>query len=86
MHEMSLMNNLLAKIEQLAKENNSNKVSKVCVTLGALAHISEDHFREHFVEGTTGTLAEGAELAVTMNDDINDPNAQEILLTSVDVQ
>ena len=85
MHEMSLINNLLAKIEQIAKENHSNKVSKVCVTLGALAHISEDHFREHFVEGTTGTLAEGAELVVTMNEDIHDPNAQEILLTSIDV-
>ena len=86
MHEMSLMNNLLAKIEQIAKENNSNKVSKVCVTIGALAHISEDHFREHFIEGTTGTIAEEAELFVTMNEDINDPNAQDILLTSIDVQ
>lgn len=86
MHEMSLMNNLLAKIEQIASENNSTKVSKVCVAIGALAHISEDHFREHFVEGTTDTVAENAKLIVTMNDDINDPNAQEILLTSVDVQ
>ena len=86
MHEMSLMNNLLAKIEQIAKENNSKKVSKVCVTIGALAHISEDHFREHFIEGTTGTIAEEAELFVTMNEDINDRNAQDILLTSVDVQ
>ena len=85
MHEMSLMNNLLAKIEQVANENKATRVSKVCVTIGALAHISEDHFREHFVEGTTGTLAENAELVVTMNDDINDPNAQEILLTSIDV-
>ena len=86
MHEMSLMNNLLAKIEQIANENNSTRVSKLCVTIGAFAHISEDHFREHFVEGTTGTVAENAELVVTMNDDINDLNAQEILLTSVDVQ
>ena len=86
MHEMSLMNNLLAKIEQIAKENNANKVSKVCVTLGALAHISEEHFREHFREGTTGTFAEGAELVATVDEDINNPNAQEILLTSVDVR
>ncbi len=86
MHEMSLMNNLLAKIEQIAKENNSNKVSKVCVTIGALAHISEDHFKEHFVEGTSGTIAESAELFVTMDEDTNNPNAQDILLTSIDVQ
>jgi hydrogenase nickel incorporation protein HypA/HybF len=86
MHEMSLMNDLLAKIEQIAKENNSGKVSKVCVTIGALAHISEDHFRDHFTEGTTGTIAEGAELSVAVNEDINDPNARDILLTSIDVQ
>ena len=86
MHEMSLMNNLLAKIEQIAKENNSTKVVKVCVTLGALAHISEDHFKEHFVEGTSGSIAEGAELFVTIDEDTNNPNAQDILLTSIDVQ
>lgn len=86
MHEFSLMNGLLQKIESVAKENNSNRVTKVEVELGALAHISADHFRDHFLEGIKGTVAQGAELIVRENTDEKDPNAQEIILKTIDVQ
>ena len=32
------------------------------VKLGALCHISPAHFRTHFVQGTHGTVAQGAQL------------------------
>lgn len=85
MHEFSLMADLLRKIEQLAKDADAAKVTKVKVKLGALSHITPDHFREHFNEAITGTVAEGALLAVEQCDDDKDPNAQDILLESVDV-
>lgn len=86
MHEMSLISNLLNKIETIAQEQQAPRVSRATVRLGALSHISADHFREHFVEGTKGTIAEGAQLDIEVSDDINDPNAQDILLLSVDVE
>ena len=86
MHEFSLMSNLLSKIDQIVKDNNAEKAVKVKVTIGAMAHISAEHFTEHFVHGTKGTVAEGAQLDVVMNEDENDPHAAEILLESVDVQ
>ena len=85
MHEMSLMNDLLKKIETIARENDVDKVMGVKVRLGALSHISADHFREHFIEGTKGTLAEGAELEVEVSEDIDDPHAQDILLLNVNI-
>ena len=85
MHEFSLMADLLRKIEELAKGANANKVTSVKVRLGALSHITPDHFREHFEEATVGTVAEGARLDVTMCERKDDPNAQDILLESVDV-
>ena len=48
MHEMSLISDLLKKIEELAKKQDSKKVIGVDVKLGALSHISGDHFKEHF--------------------------------------
>lgn len=85
MHEMSLMNDLVNKINGIAEEQKATKVTSVKVRLGALSHISADHFREHFIDGTKGTIAEGAQLETEVSEDINDPNAQDILLLGVDV-
>ena len=54
--------------------------------LGALAHISGKHFREHFEQAALGTLAEGARLDIDVATDQSDPHAQDILLQSVDVE
>jgi len=86
MHEMSLISNLLNKIEVLAKEQDATQISSVSVKLGALAHISAEHFKEHFETGTKGSLAEGAKLIIETSSDINDPNAQDILLKSIEVE
>lgn len=85
MHEFSLMADLLHKIEELAKDTNSEKVTGVKVQLGALSHITPDHFREHFEIAIVGTVAEGATLDVELSDDEHDPNALSIVLASVDI-
>lgn len=85
MHEFSLMADLLRKIEQLAQDARADKVTGVKVKLGALSHITPDHFREHFEAAIVGTIAEGATLDVEQSDDQGDPNAQDILLESVDI-
>ncbi|WP_019623828.1 hydrogenase maturation nickel metallochaperone HypA [Thioalkalivibrio thiocyanoxidans] len=85
MHEFSLMADLMRKIEQVATDHNAERVTRVRVWLGALSHITPEHFREHFEDGTRGTLAEGAELEVETSDDETHPEAQQILLRSLDV-
>jgi hydrogenase nickel incorporation protein HypA/HybF len=79
------MADLLGKIQQLAQDAKADKVMGVKVKLGALSHITPDHFREHFEAAIVGTIAEGATLDVEQSDDQGDPNAQDILLESVDI-
>lgn len=86
MHEFSLINDLMQKIATISHNEGGRRVVGVKVKLGALAHISADHFREHFEEAAMGTPAEGARLEVEAGDDENDPNAQDILLDSVEVE
>lgn len=86
MHEFSLMANLRDKIEVIAREQQAKRINKVFVQLGALCHISEDHFKEHFVEGMKGSVAEGAELHVDVLPDIHNPQAQDILLKSLEFE
>ncbi len=85
MHEFSLMADLLRKIEQVAADNGASRVVKVRVWLGALSHITPEHFRVHFEDGVRSTLADGAELEVETSDDESHPEAQQILLKSLDV-
>jgi hydrogenase nickel incorporation protein HypA/HybF len=86
MHEMSLMRDLLRKIDTLAAEQNAQRVTAVGVRIGALAHISAEHFREHFIDGTRGSIADNARLDIDMNDDTADPLAQSIVLTHIEVE
>jgi hydrogenase nickel incorporation protein HypA/HybF len=86
MHEFSLIASLLNKIEAIAREQQATKVTGVRVRLGALAHISADHLREHFEQGARGTIAEGARLDIIEKRDLTEPHAQEILLESVVVK
>ncbi len=86
MHEFSLIHDLMRKIETVAREHGGKKILGVKVRLGALAHISPEHFREHFVEASAGTIAAGAKLEVEQLTDQSDPHAQDILLESVEVE
>ena len=64
MHEFSLINDLMKKITNISLNEGGRRVVAVKVNLGALAHISPEHFREHFDEAALGTPAEGARLDV----------------------
>lgn len=85
MHEHSLMDNLMNKILSLAKKERAAQITKVSVKLGALSHMSPEHFREHFIISAKGTIAEQALLETEESRDLNDPYAQTILLKSIDV-
>ena len=86
MHEMSLMADLMRKIDTVAQEQEARRVTRVTVTLGALSHLSAAHFREHFEHAARGTISENAELDITVSSDTRDPRAQDIWLHSVDVE
>ena len=85
MHEFGLIKDLLNKIDEIADENKAESVAKVNVWLGALSHITPEHFKEHFDEESKGRRAEGAELVVEHSEDERHPQAQDILLTSLEI-
>lgn len=85
MHEASLISDLMNKLETVLQGQDEAEVLSVHVTLGALSHISPEHFREHFNAAVSGTRLAQARLEVKLMDDINDPRAQDIILESVEV-
>lgn len=86
MHERALMNDLMREIEDVARADGASRVTKIEVRLGALSHFTPEHFREHFVDASRGTLAEGAVVAATLATSIDDPKASGVVLESVEVE
>jgi hydrogenase nickel incorporation protein HypA/HybF len=86
MHEASLIANLMRQIDEIARTEDARRVVRVSVWLGALSHMSPEHFAEHFERAACGTLAEGAQLDVTVSADLGGANAQDLLLETVEVE
>jgi len=86
MHEASLTNDLVRKMVEIAKSENAGRVVRAEVWLGALSHMSPDHFKEHFKVSSVGSLAEGAELVIETSDDIAHSEAQSILLRRIETE
>lgn len=86
MHEASMTANLLRRIEAIAVAEKAARVAGVSVWLGALSHLSASHFIEHFQRAAAGTVAEGANLKLTVSDDLGHAQARDILLESVELE
>jgi hydrogenase nickel incorporation protein HypA/HybF len=86
MHERALMTDLMREIEEVARADGATRVTRVSVRLGALSHFTQEHFREHFVDASRGTLAEGAAVDAVLASDLDDPRATGVVLESVEVE
>jgi len=85
MHEASLISSLMRRIGEVAAAEGARRVTGVSVWLGALSHMSAEHFTEHFSRAAAGTLAAGARIHVIVSEDERHEHAQDILLESVEV-
>ena len=55
MHEFSLVDDLMRESQRIAPEEGASRISSVKAKLGALVHISREHFREAFEQAALGT-------------------------------
>ncbi len=86
MHETSLVAALVRRIQAAASAEGAQHVVGVSVWIGALCHMSPEHFAEHFERAAAGTAAAGARLEVTASDDTSHPDAQNVLLERIEVE
>jgi hydrogenase nickel incorporation protein HypA/HybF len=80
------MDDVIRKVLAVAEAEGADRVTLVRVHLGALSHFTPDHFRDHFVEASRGTVAEGAEIEATLGEDPVGANADGVIVESVVVK
>lgn len=86
MHEVKLVQDLIAKVATEAQKHRAVEVLTIEVWRGALCHCTVDQLADLFVELSEGTVAEGAHLLVHESDDPDDPRANDLLLVSVEME
>ena len=86
MHETVLVRDIVRRIGDLVHATNAHRVTGVKVWLGALSHLSAEHFREHFAIEARDKPAATAVLDIEISEDPNDPYAQHARLVSVDLE
>ena len=86
MHERALMVDVIRKLEQLAHDSGAARVVAVDVRLGALSHFTPAHFREHFVDASLGTIAEGASVRAVVDEEIDAATARDVVVEAVEVE
>jgi hydrogenase nickel incorporation protein HypA/HybF len=85
MHETGIVRDLVRRMDQAAREAGATRVSGASVWLGALSQFSPAHFRAHFDDEAHGTLAEGAVLRIEVSQDPLHPQAQSVMMQSLDL-
>jgi hydrogenase nickel incorporation protein HypA/HybF len=85
MHETALVRDVVHRIDDLARSTRARRVTRVKIWLGALSHLSPEHFRAHYEIEARDTAAAGAILDVEASADPDDPHAQHVRLESVDL-
>ena len=64
MHEMALAGSMLEIVERSARANGASRVTRVCLEVGALAHVMPEALVFCFDAVTRGSVAEGAQLEI----------------------
>ena len=85
MHERALMDDLVAKVLEVAEAERATRVVRIRARLGVLSHFTPEHFREHWVDASRGTVAEGAEVEASVDSELEGSAAQGVMLESVEV-
>jgi hydrogenase nickel incorporation protein HypA/HybF len=80
------MQDVLRKVEEVARAGGASQVTRVSVRLGALSHFTPEHFREHFADVAHDTIADGAEVDAVLDEDVQDVHARGVVLESVEVE
>jgi hydrogenase nickel incorporation protein HypA/HybF len=80
------MRDVIEQVVRVAESEGAARVVRVSVRLGALSHFTPEHFEEHFAEASRGTVAEGAGVDASLDDDIRHPRASDVVLEQVEVE
>ncbi len=68
MHELAVCQGLMAQVDQIARREAAERITRILLSIGPLSGVEATLLREAFPIAAAGTVAEGAELAIEEQD------------------
>jgi hydrogenase nickel incorporation protein HypA/HybF len=84
-HERALISDLVRKVEDVARVEGAERVTRVEVRFGTLSHFTPAHFRDHFEDAARGTVAEGADVDAVLDEGLTGERAAGVVLVGVEI-
>ena len=85
MHEQAMLKDVVRKAEEVARREGAARVTRVRLWVGARSHLGGPELRDRWADAVTGTALSGAEVEIETSSDRGDPNAEHVILRSLDV-
>jgi hydrogenase nickel incorporation protein HypA/HybF len=85
MHEEAMLKDVIRKAEEVARREGATRVTRVRLWVGARSHLAGPELKDRWAHAVTGTALSGAEVVIETSDDRGDPNAETVMLRSLDV-
>lgn len=68
MHELSVCLSLMQQVEQIARDSNATRVTRITLNIGPLSGVEPELLRHAYPLATAGTVAADAELVINTAD------------------
>lgn len=85
MHEEAILRDLVRKAEEVARTEGPGRVTRVRLWVGARSHLTGPEFKDRWAHAVAGTVLSGAEVDLEVSRDRDHPNAETVMLRSLDV-
>jgi len=85
MHEEAMLQDVIRKAEEVARESGPGRVTRVRLWVGARSHLGGPELEARWGHAVSGTALSGARVEIEVSRDGAHPNAESIMLRSVDL-
>lgn len=85
MHEEAMLKDVVRKAEEVSRAEGAARVTRVRIWVGARSHLGGPELEDRWANAVRGTSLAGSRVEVELSEDGNDPNAQRVVLRSLDV-
>ncbi|HXY12693.1 MAG TPA: hydrogenase/urease maturation nickel metallochaperone HypA [Thermoplasmata archaeon] len=86
MHEEAMLRDVVRRAQDVARSEGGRRVTRVRLWVGARSHLGGPELTARWAHAVTGTALAGASVEVELSRDANDPNAETVMLRSLDVE
>jgi hydrogenase nickel incorporation protein HypA/HybF len=85
MHEEAMLRDVVRKAEEVVRESGPGRVTRLRLWVGARSHLAGPELEARWAHAVSGTALSSARVEIEVSRDGTHPNAESIVLRSVDV-